>query len=261
MSIEASVLAWSKQLHPGTKLVLLALADHADHTGCCWPGAEGLAIKTCMSERTVWRRLAEMEDLGVICRTPRATQSGRRSNLYHIHISDHCDVCDWSRETSVTFSQPDTTDTSNMTICQGALIGKESSIESSDTYTYTKAPPQDLEPVLPEWYAALAEIKEIDPKSRTLPPLEQCQRWLQKHPDISKTRAVEIAHGVLSKWPGDPKRPYTHPWATFQHWAVRPPPEWVTPRRTTDQTVRVNDIDFAAEAMKLAARSNDAEPR
>jgi len=45
MSTEASSWAWRQRLTATQKLVLLALADHADHEGICWPGMVGVAKK------------------------------------------------------------------------------------------------------------------------------------------------------------------------------------------------------------------------
>ena len=51
-----------------TLLVLLALADYANHNGICWPGVEALAEKARVSERYVRDLLGDLERDGFIVR-------------------------------------------------------------------------------------------------------------------------------------------------------------------------------------------------
>ena len=78
--------AWTITLCPRDKLVLLALADHAnDEDFTCFPSVRHLAEKTNMSQRTVLRALDSLEEQSVIKRTQR--KSGKvvqMSNLYEL---------------------------------------------------------------------------------------------------------------------------------------------------------------------------------
>jgi hypothetical protein len=65
-----------------TRLVFIALADHCDHEGLCWPAIPQLARKCQVSERTVQRALSEMEELGEIARTFRKGHS----SLYQVTL-------------------------------------------------------------------------------------------------------------------------------------------------------------------------------
>lgn len=88
MSIEALSWAWEQKLKPGPKLVLLALADHADHEGVCWPGFDGLAAKTGMSRSTVIENVKQLVALELVTVEKRADSNGHRaSNRYILHIS------------------------------------------------------------------------------------------------------------------------------------------------------------------------------
>jgi len=75
---------------PPVKLVALILADHADSDGVCWPSYGRLAERSCMSERTVRRHVAELCSLGVVrkLRTGGVVSDGGRrayvSNRYRI---------------------------------------------------------------------------------------------------------------------------------------------------------------------------------
>lgn len=74
MSIRVLSLAFAVQLQPSEKLLLLALADYADdHGGHIFPSVDTLAVKSCMSRRTVQRRLRDLEDRGLISVVEAAT--------------------------------------------------------------------------------------------------------------------------------------------------------------------------------------------
>lgn len=71
MSVAA--IAWALRTqrvqNPAHKLVLIALADHADNDGkYAWPAQKTIAEYACCSERSVRRYLQSLEDDGVIMR-------------------------------------------------------------------------------------------------------------------------------------------------------------------------------------------------
>lgn len=81
MSVKAMAWAWTQEgLSEGEKLLLMAVADHADDEGTCWPGQVGLAIKCGISDRTVRTRLKKLETLGLIAREPRYNAEGKRTS-------------------------------------------------------------------------------------------------------------------------------------------------------------------------------------
>jgi hypothetical protein len=79
----AAIFEHSK-LAPVPRLVLLALADHADHDGYAWPAIDRLAHKTGLHRRTVQIALAESEAAGELTRE----MGGGRHNttLYRITV-------------------------------------------------------------------------------------------------------------------------------------------------------------------------------
>jgi hypothetical protein len=88
MSNRAQNWVWAQQLPPAPKLILLALADAANHVDECWPGIPFLAQKCCVSERTVQRVLQQFEIAGLMVVTPRYTPAGRQtSNGYRLCIN------------------------------------------------------------------------------------------------------------------------------------------------------------------------------
>lgn len=72
--------ALAQPLPPGTRMVLVALADMANAAGVCWPSIATLARRACMSVRSVFNHLKALVKAGLIQRRPRIG----RSSLYMV---------------------------------------------------------------------------------------------------------------------------------------------------------------------------------
>ena len=81
MSLEASIAAWSADLPPAEKLVLLCLADHADGDGRCWPSLDRVASRCGVHRGTVIRSLRALADAGHIT----VEHAQGRINRYVVH--------------------------------------------------------------------------------------------------------------------------------------------------------------------------------
>ena len=69
--------------------VLLALVEHANPGGSCYPSQSRLSEYTGYSTKTVRRALRALEDVGVIHRSPRYSHGGqtrRRTDLYQLNF-------------------------------------------------------------------------------------------------------------------------------------------------------------------------------
>jgi DNA-binding MarR family transcriptional regulator len=88
MSVKASHWAWQQALPPAQKVVLLALADHSDDNGKCWPSVRLLAAKSCSSTRTVQRVIRALQDAGLVSvkSQPRPGSNAQTSNLYTLAL-------------------------------------------------------------------------------------------------------------------------------------------------------------------------------
>ena len=84
MSIRAMEWVWEQtSISAPAKLVLLALADHADDEGVCWPGAKRIAVKCNMARTTALGHLRTLREAGLVKKEPRTSESGATSsNLY-----------------------------------------------------------------------------------------------------------------------------------------------------------------------------------
>ena len=66
MSIHLMSKAWRLDIPQGQKFLLVALCDHANDDGVCWPGQDSLCEKCSMSESTVGRHIKWLEDNGYL---------------------------------------------------------------------------------------------------------------------------------------------------------------------------------------------------
>lgn len=81
----------------GLKFTLVALANHADARGVCWPSQATLVKHTGHSERTVGRHIQELEDRRLIERRRRHRKNGsRRSDLYRLTFCQPDNLAGWS---------------------------------------------------------------------------------------------------------------------------------------------------------------------
>lgn len=108
MSIKAMSWAWDRNdLSPGQKLVLLAIADHADDQGYCYPGYEKLAAKCCMNRSTVVQHVQTLEAIELLNKMHRADSAGHRaSNAYQLNFGNTKVEISNVGKTNVGFSEP-----------------------------------------------------------------------------------------------------------------------------------------------------------
>ena len=66
MSVKAMTWAFDQDLKTGPKFVLVALADHSDGDGVCWPGHQKVAEKCGISRQTVVEHIAFLEAAGFL---------------------------------------------------------------------------------------------------------------------------------------------------------------------------------------------------
>lgn len=87
MSVKALTWAFDQPISATDKVVLLALADHANENAVCWPSIALLVQRAHVGERTVQRALQSLEDGGFIFRERRQRENGSdTSNLYRLNM-------------------------------------------------------------------------------------------------------------------------------------------------------------------------------
>lgn len=81
MSIQAIAWVLDKSLTQGSeRLVLIAIANHVDSTGWCWPSIPAIAHEARVDKRTVYRAIDALEEWGDL----RILRRPGKSNLYGI---------------------------------------------------------------------------------------------------------------------------------------------------------------------------------
>jgi hypothetical protein len=92
VSIAVSKSVWDNGPEtPTDTLMLLALAEHSDHTGYCWPGIETLARMCRVSRRSAQKTLRKLESEGWIRVVVKG--GGRLSNRYQIDLGRLAEGC------------------------------------------------------------------------------------------------------------------------------------------------------------------------
>ena len=85
MSVKVMGMVWDAWLPVNEKLVLLAMADHADHEGDnIYPSVRTLHEKTCLGMRQVQRAVHQLEERGVVRRI--RFGGGRQTALWQIDL-------------------------------------------------------------------------------------------------------------------------------------------------------------------------------
>ncbi len=88
MSVRAMTWAWEQDLKPGAKLVLVALADHSDNDGVCWPGQAHIAEKCGLSRQTVSQQLDQLEAAGLLHSETIREHGKVAGKRYFLHLPD-----------------------------------------------------------------------------------------------------------------------------------------------------------------------------
>lgn len=81
MSTLVMAACWPLVMSPSAKAVLVSLADQANDQGVCWPSIATIAMRTCLSERTVQSALRWLAEQGVV----RVEIGAMRANRYTIN--------------------------------------------------------------------------------------------------------------------------------------------------------------------------------
>ncbi len=82
--------AWKQRLAPNLKLLLLVLSDESDDRGECGTSpVSHFSHKCCMSERTVFRLLQQLEEYGLVTRTKRFQHGRQVASEYRLNLAAH----------------------------------------------------------------------------------------------------------------------------------------------------------------------------
>lgn len=121
MSIQAVAWALEQKIPAGPKLVLVALANHADHsTGLCWPSTALVAHEASCSVRAVYRFVADLTRNGyVMVQKKRGRDGKQRSNNYWL-LFDRAEA-EWSAVPASHAQDAGESDTDNQEIVESGV--------------------------------------------------------------------------------------------------------------------------------------------
>lgn len=155
MSLDLMSWAFKQPVEPGPKLVLLALADHANgQTGLCIPGQKSLAEQCSMSVRTVQRHLITLEDEGYIRREARMRGAGRGRTSDRYYLGDQGDNPASTRQDDTTKATNQDDQHDNAVVAEPEENRKEEPIAAS--------PPEASAKKKDELFEAVARACGID---------------------------------------------------------------------------------------------------
>ena len=198
-----TALTWAFDLPmklPAAKAVLIALANHADKEGRCWPAIPRLMLSTALARRTVIRALEALENLGHI----QTIRSKGRGNHYQLSMNQ----C--QSDTSVTETpgqcQSDTTPVSERHHTSVTVTPEPSRTlnEPSGEGVVTRARASETT-IPPDWTAG-PELIEWATKAHPI---------VEARHEVDRFRDYNLAHGTLrTDWN-----------ATFRGW-IRTEAQW-----------------------------------
>ena len=173
--------AWELDLSQGEKLVLLALCDHANDDGVCYPSQAFLASKCSMSYRSVINQIKRLESCGILTSERRQKAGSRQSNSYTINLNNYKSQCENSAHAN---SAP--TNVQNTTeLCENSAH----SFKEEPSINHQLEPSDIGDGVTPASQAGLLQKKTAQKKSQANPDNVVC--W------ESYARAYRNRYGVL----------------------------------------------------------------
>ena len=204
MSLEAINWAWSQVIgNPTRKLVLMALADHVDERGECWPSLRRIADRAECEPRTVRRHLRDLEESGFIEIVSQHRPDGSQtSNRYRVAMSGGADNLSGGGDTSVRGGRT-------------PVSPHEPSLEpSKENSIRPKAVKKRVTPDYPEDFEEVWNVHPRGPKKDALP------EYLSAVPDrITHSELLtNLRHYVESEVRDDFKGVHLHRWIRDDRW-------------------------------------------
>lgn len=216
MSLRTLSWAWEQELtNPTQKLVLLALADHADDNGTCWPSMNLIADRCLLSTRQVQRIAADLEQHGLISRERRRRPDGSLGTYtYRLNMSvpqsgttGH--PCPVDHRTPVSPTTGHTCPVDHRTPVSGQNRNTRTTIEPENDH--------------------FCRFWQVYPRKIAK---QKCARWWTRNATTEVALILDGAHRWADYWQQsntEPKYiPHPYTWLTQERWYDDPPPVTVS---------------------------------
>ena len=164
MSVKLMSVAWDMDLPMGQKMLLLALCDHANDEGVCYPSQERLATKCSMARRTVVSHLQWLEERGIVRKERRQNTQRRKTDLYYITLEGYSEPANSACANSACAKC--SAECANFAPSECANFAPSYKEEPSETFNHQIEPSEmatGINPAAAEPEFQLAEIKTAKP--------------------------------------------------------------------------------------------------
>jgi len=163
MSVKIMGLVWDADLPKDEKFILLAYADHADHTGRnVYPSVGLVAWKTGYSPRSVTRITHKLEERGIMLQTGRATHNVKKWQIVPSNLPERTDWRTHCAEvTACQDDNDDTPDLTNTTVYPDTVSPKSSLTINEPSDTLHDDSKKELSPAQLN-FSALAKVCRFD---------------------------------------------------------------------------------------------------
>lgn len=169
--------AWELDLSQGEKLVLLALCDHANDDGVCYPSQAFLASKCSMSYRSVINQIKRLESCGILTSERRQKAGSRQSNSYTINLNNYKSQCANSAHANSAHANSAPTNVQNTTeLCANSAH----SFKEEPSINHQLEPSVIGDEVTPTSQAELPQKKTAQKKSQANPDNVACWQAYEK---------------------------------------------------------------------------------
>ena len=196
MSNYAQGWAWQQKVSATDKLVLIALADHSDDDGNCWPGLRGIAGKCGLTKRTVSASIQRLQSSNLLSVTPRVRPDGSRTSNQYLLLLD-------SRGMEGNNTTPMKETALGIEAGGGTRTVIEPSVESSDKLI------KENQVVWPEWFALGYGLKGWSVS------VEVAEQWRTDN-NYSLEYCLDKIYVLRGWWTKDHEKKGRNPYSTFQ---------------------------------------------
>lgn len=209
MSIRFIGTVWDSGLYDGPRLLMmLALADHADDDGWCFPNYETLALKIRRNVKTVYRVLSDLEAEGAIRR-----QDGR-IGIVEPHIIEEV----YRRAEASKAKPPTPKNQSKFLKYENSVLNSEKPILTSEKEILTSEKPFYIDPSINHHSNRERENGAVAPPTPTpngspqfQPIPENVKKAKARRGDVepepaiisAAPAAVQLVSRLTNSWPGE----------------------------------------------------------
>nr|WP_082888201.1 helix-turn-helix domain-containing protein [Eikenella sp. NML97-A-109] len=188
MSVKLMSIAWDMSLPMGQKMLLLALCDHANDEGVCYPSQERLAAKCSMALRTVVSHCKWLEQRGILRKERRQNTQRRKTDLYYITLDEYSEPANSACANSACANSACANSACANSACakyspERANFAPSYKEEPSETFNHQREPSEvatGINPAAAEPEFQLAEIqtaKPAKPKPKSEPNPDNVATW------------------------------------------------------------------------------------